>query len=141
MKKIYLVSDLPADFLTPGMLCREYLMSLCSPDTPVVMANANKEMRTQLLGELFPYPSLYISMNREEMVQKGKELRVSPEMLAKQLAELILKSGGVKVGDAQVEVSAASCETLVRSIFTAIEQVRLRMPAAAIACNVDPLVS
>jgi hypothetical protein len=115
MKRIYLVSDL-ADFLTPGLLCREYLLSICAPDTPVLMANAKKETRQQKLGDMFPYPSLYIRMTREQMVDLGKELRVSPETLAAQLAKLLSESGG----SVQVEASAANCEVLVRSVFSAV---------------------
>ena len=106
IRKIYLVSDSP-EYLTPGCLCREYLLSLTPPATPVVMGNKARQIKTQLLGELYPHPSLYISLSREQMVRKGEELQKTPESLASELAGLMRGKEGLPTEQLVLDVCDA----------------------------------
>jgi cytidine deaminase len=55
-------SDQP---ISPGMLCREYLMSSAAPETDVVIGNCDSSIVTTVpLGSLFPYPYVYRKHSR-----------------------------------------------------------------------------
>ena len=64
---LYLVSDLTASCITPGVLCREYLLSCVAPDVPVWLATAGLEhVRKTTLRELYPFPSPYEGVPRAD---------------------------------------------------------------------------
>jgi len=57
--KVVVTTD-SADPISPGMLCREYLMSAAAPSTAVVITNATSDNTTTVpLGSLFPFPYVY----------------------------------------------------------------------------------
>ena len=63
---VYLCSDLLEIPITPGVLCREYLLSCVSPDIPVWMATADlSTIRSSTLRELYPYPNMYENIKRD----------------------------------------------------------------------------
>jgi cytidine deaminase len=39
---VYIVSDSVGEYITPGVLCREFLLEYCTLDTPIVMASLAK---------------------------------------------------------------------------------------------------
>lgn len=74
--------------LSPGALCREYLMSLCDMDTVVVMGNGDGDKITRcLVADLWPHPYQYRKLRRAEILpfaeafaakmKKGDDLQVS----------------------------------------------------------------
>ena len=66
-----LVSDCP-DPISPCALCREYLISVGTRNTQIVMGNGNGDIITQCsLGELFPFPSVYRFQSRDSLVKGG----------------------------------------------------------------------
>ena len=95
VEAVYLVSDLPAPgVLTPGVLCREFLLSQTStgfrPETPVILGAAADDapsitaghecvlvdsVRRTSLGKLYPAPSAYLSVPRPQLVTFGTGLR------------------------------------------------------------------
>jgi cytidine deaminase len=71
---IYLISDLQNDCITPGLLCREYLLSCVALDVPIHLGNSDiSKTRKTTLKELFPYPSMYEKIPRDELLKQGKE--------------------------------------------------------------------
>lgn len=73
VKAIYLVSDSQGE-LTPGMLCREFLLSYCEPMVPVIMQGTTMQVTVLTLGELFPYASVYSRITAEEAMGLGRVL-------------------------------------------------------------------
>ncbi|EGZ10154.1 hypothetical protein PHYSODRAFT_564443 [Phytophthora sojae] len=69
VRKIYIVSDSP-QCLTPGTLCREFLLSspLISEDTPFVSRAKNCRPCVTTLKELYPFPSLYDRLPRTQVL-------------------------------------------------------------------------
>lgn len=79
--EVYLVSDMDI-CITPGVLCREYLLSLASPDTPIHMAGKDLvNNKTLTLKELYPYYCLYTAVSADEAVHIGKELSKGGAMI------------------------------------------------------------
>ncbi|KAG7391394.1 hypothetical protein PHYPSEUDO_004929 [Phytophthora pseudosyringae] len=74
VRTIYLVSDSP-QCLTPGTLCREFLLSspLMSRDTPFVSRAANCRPCVTTLAELYPFPSLYDRVPRAQVLLFARE--------------------------------------------------------------------
>ena len=70
---VYLTSDLVGTPITPGVLCREYLLSCVSPDVPIWLTTADMSVkRVTSLKELYPFPSLYCGKARDELEHCGK---------------------------------------------------------------------
>ncbi|OWZ11172.1 Phosphatidylinositol class b [Phytophthora megakarya] len=69
VRKIYIVSDSP-QCLTPGTLCREFLLSspLISVDTPFISRAKNCHSCVTTLKELYPFPSLYDRVPRSQVL-------------------------------------------------------------------------
>ncbi|KAL4167370.1 hypothetical protein KRP22_012856 [Phytophthora ramorum] len=69
VRAVYLVSDSP-QCLTPGTLCREFLLSspLVAPDTPFVSRASNCRPCVTTLAELYPFPSLYNQLPRAQVL-------------------------------------------------------------------------
>ncbi|GMF64789.1 unnamed protein product [Phytophthora lilii] len=69
VRKIYIVSDSP-QCLTPGTLCREFLLSspLISEDTPFVSRAKSCRPCVTTLAELYPFPSLYDRLPRSQVL-------------------------------------------------------------------------
>lgn len=60
--------------IAPGGLCREFLMSATSPDTPVIAGNAQSTKIVEcLLGELWPYPYVYRYCLRCDLMKCAEE--------------------------------------------------------------------
>ncbi|TYZ63647.1 hypothetical protein PybrP1_006780 [[Pythium] brassicae (nom. inval.)] len=73
VRKVYIVSD--ADVcLTPGTLCREFLSSspLFTRQTPFLMRAAKCQPCTATLEELYPYPSLYDRVSKDDVLPFGR---------------------------------------------------------------------
>mmetsp|Transcript_3139 Transcript_3139/g.3739 ORF Transcript_3139/g.3739 Transcript_3139/m.3739 type:complete len:306 (+) Transcript_3139:206-1123(+) len=71
VSSVYITSDAET-YITPGMLCREYMISNIFMDesTPIIMSGAGMfEPKKQLLGTLYPFPSLYHRMTSHEAVK------------------------------------------------------------------------
>ena len=72
---LYLISDLRNDCITPGVLCREYLLSCMEPDIPIHLGNYDLNIiRKTTLRQLYPYPSIYERVTRDDLLVKGKQL-------------------------------------------------------------------
>jgi cytidine deaminase len=70
---IYLTSDLMDAPITPGVLCREYLLSCVAPDVPVWLTTADMSVkRVTSLNELYPFPSIYVGQMRNALKDCGK---------------------------------------------------------------------
>lgn len=55
--------------ISPGALCREFLMSAAAPDTPVVIGNNNGEEVTECtVGQIWPFPYLYRLFLRQDII-------------------------------------------------------------------------
>ena len=68
-----LVSDAPT-FISPGVLCREYISEHCSMDTPITMSGATcNDVITMPLSELLPHPPLFKTCHRDHIVKKAEE--------------------------------------------------------------------
>lgn len=68
IKKVVVVSDFNFP-LSPGALCREYLTYEADAATPVIMGDASSSIITRcFLRDLYPYPFLYKSCNRNSLV-------------------------------------------------------------------------
>tara|TARA_B100000780_G_C21093059_1_gene440608 strand:- start:374 stop:1465 length:1092 start_codon:yes stop_codon:yes gene_type:complete len=70
---VYLCSDLLETPITPGVLCREYLLSCVASDVPIWLTTANNSVTRQTsLLELYPYPSLFEGIARNNIIARGK---------------------------------------------------------------------
>ena len=70
---VYLTSDLLGTPITPGVLCREYLLSCISPDTPIWMTTADLSTTTSsTLRQLYPYPNMYERITRNNLKACGQ---------------------------------------------------------------------
>merc|ERR1712086_83660 len=73
---IYLVSDAPGP-ITPGALCREYMMSspFCCPQTRVLMEGSEGEQTrvARTLAELWPHPSVYTRLTSKQQLAFGRK--------------------------------------------------------------------
>lgn len=73
VKKVVVTTDSKHVPISPGLLCREYLMSLCDSSTPVVMGDALSEVIINCpLGTLYPFPFLYRGGTRDQICSTGK---------------------------------------------------------------------
>ena len=74
---VYLVSDMET-CITPGVLCREYLLSICEPETPIHMSGCNGgEVRSATLGSLYPHWCMYTALRAEDAVASGSACRAT----------------------------------------------------------------
>jgi len=72
---LYLISDLENDCITPGVLCREYLMSCMDLDVPIHLGNFDLNIiRKTTLRKLYPYPSIYERISRNDLLIYGKRM-------------------------------------------------------------------
>ena len=72
---LYLISDLKNDCITPGVLCREYLLSCMAPDVPIHLGNFDLNItRTTSLRKLYPCPNIYERIARDNLLIHGKSL-------------------------------------------------------------------
>ena len=71
---VYIASD-AAEPITPGALCREFMMSspLTSTDTRIVMEGGGRRLDLRLAG-LYPHASPYIRLTAEEQAAAGRRL-------------------------------------------------------------------
>jgi cytidine deaminase len=70
---VYLISDLEHSCITPGVLCREYLLSCVDPDTPVHLGSKDLRItRVTSLRDLYPCRSVYEGVDRECIAERGK---------------------------------------------------------------------
>lgn len=71
---VYIASD-AAEPITPGALCREFMMSspLTSTDTRIVMEGGGRRLDLLLAG-LYPHASPYIRLTAEEQAAAGRRL-------------------------------------------------------------------
>lgn len=69
--KVIIVTDLHFP-VAPGMLCREYLMTLCDEDSIIVLAGGNAKESNDIICtkmiELVPFPYLYRHCNRSNII-------------------------------------------------------------------------
>lgn len=54
--------------IAPGLLCREFLLSHCAPDTPIVIGSSSDELVCKPLGALYPHPFAYRYKRRGDQV-------------------------------------------------------------------------
>lgn len=74
---IYIVTD-AGRACTPGMLCRQYMWGLIDPDdTRIVLQSCERDSDPLVLSlrQLYPYPSIYRGLGRDECVQLGEKLK------------------------------------------------------------------
>ncbi len=72
--KIVVTTD-SVDPISPGMLCREYLMSSAAIETDVIIGNGPSTVVTVVpLGSLLPFPYLYRFYNRKGVTRYAESL-------------------------------------------------------------------
>jgi len=71
---IYLTSDLLDEPITPGVLCREFLLSCVSPEVPIWMCTADcSTVRSSTLRILYPFPNIYENVPRNCLKEFGEK--------------------------------------------------------------------
>lgn len=91
IRKIAVVTDSDAA-TSPGVLCREYLMSSAQPDTPVVIGNSKGTMAVRCaLGDLWPHPYQYRYSGRDNVILAAKEFALTVESTASILTPTVQK--------------------------------------------------
>ena len=74
IKKIIITTD-SSHPISPGILCREYIISLAPPSTPLVLAsNDSLNITRCTIGSLHPYPYLYRYQTRKSLTTYTQEL-------------------------------------------------------------------
>lgn len=72
---IYLISDLENSCITPGVLCREYLLSCAHPDTPVHLGSRDLRItRATSLRELYPCRCIYEGIPRDRIIDEAERI-------------------------------------------------------------------
>lgn len=70
--KVIVVTDLTMP-VSPGMLCREYLMSVCDSESVIVMGGSNasdeNDIKKCKMKDLWPFPYLYRSCDRSNIIE------------------------------------------------------------------------
>eukprot|EP00009_Paramoeba_aestuarina_P003441 CAMPEP_0201522978 /NCGR_PEP_ID=MMETSP0161_2-20130828/18675_1 /ASSEMBLY_ACC=CAM_ASM_000251 /TAXON_ID=180227 /ORGANISM="Neoparamoeba aestuarina, Strain SoJaBio B1-5/56/2" /LENGTH=366 /DNA_ID=CAMNT_0047921965 /DNA_START=28 /DNA_END=1128 /DNA_ORIENTATION=+ len=61
VRKVYIVSD-SETFLSPGTLCREFMLDYAEPTTPIIMASEGGDYQVTSLVSLFPHPLPYLGL-------------------------------------------------------------------------------
>lgn len=68
VEKVVITTD-SEEPISPGVLCREYMMSECSSDMPIVLGNASGSKITQFrLGEIHPAAYVYRKYDRDQVI-------------------------------------------------------------------------
>jgi cytidine deaminase len=82
VKTVYLISDMLDEPITPGLLCREYLVEACPRlDVRILIATRDlKKRRWTVLRDLWPCPSLYRRLNAREIDSKTVLTRETTKM-------------------------------------------------------------
>eukprot|EP01035_Chromulina_nebulosa_P019885 gene19885-25840_t len=76
--------------ISPGMLCREYLMSSAEPDTLVIMGNnSGDNINTSTLAELYPFPYVYRHIIRQNIMTFANDYSTKIEFLSEHSNEII----------------------------------------------------
>jgi len=87
IKTIYVVSDHP-DPITPGLLCREFLLESATPDTLVVMSGDSPTSLKQpfiiSLGQLLPFSPLFARVPTNRVTGIAQEFASHAETYFKQ---------------------------------------------------------
>jgi len=87
VEKLYLTADADS-FITPGLLCREFLSEFLAPTTPVIMAvyrgaegAAGQPFDVQVtnLRELYPHPSIYLHVAGSNVADFAKQFHDKAE--------------------------------------------------------------
>ena len=108
---VYLVSDLEQSCITPGVLCREYLLSCVHPDTPIHLGSKDLHItRVTSLRKLYPCRSVYESMPRDSIAERGKKTAAKIEL------ETLFKGPNGKVWKLLME---KACSSVQKDIFGA----------------------
>jgi cytidine deaminase len=77
--KVYLVCDSQA-YITPGVLCREYMIdNFCNENTLIITSGENQVPSVFTLGQLYPYPSVFLNKDREHVLPFAKQFAVESE--------------------------------------------------------------
>jgi hypothetical protein len=80
--KVYLVCD-SQEYITPGVLCREYMMdNFCNENTLIITSGENQVPSVFTLGQLYPYPSVFLNRNRDQVLPFAKQFAVESEQFA-----------------------------------------------------------
>lgn len=67
VRKVIIVTDNDKP-ISPGLLCREFIISLTQPDTPIVLAsNDNSIISKFTIGSIHPYPYVYRYQTRDTL--------------------------------------------------------------------------
>jgi cytidine deaminase len=85
VKTIYIVSDAPTIPVTPGVLCREYMIGCTAvhpATTRIVLQSAHRSSMPMVtnLHQLYPYPCMYTHMSAEESCALGRQLSDSVDV-------------------------------------------------------------
>jgi cytidine deaminase len=71
--KVFIVCDSQV-YITPGPLCREYMMeNFCSENTIIITCGENQVPRQFTLGQLLPFPMIYLQIDRDNVLSYAKE--------------------------------------------------------------------
>lgn len=72
VEKVVITTD-SEEPISPGILCREYMMSVCSPDMPIILGNASGNQIAEFrLGEIHPAPYIYRKQDRNQVLAFAK---------------------------------------------------------------------
>jgi len=77
--KVFIVCDSQA-YITPGVLCREYMMdNFCNENTLIIASGENQVPSVFTLGQLYPYPSVFLNRDRVQVLPFAKQFAVESE--------------------------------------------------------------
>lgn len=147
--KVVVVTD-SQDPISPGALCREYLVSAAPPTTPIVIGNCTgKHVAHCELATLWSSPYVYRCCCRSNIVSHAQQLQQSssldPTILgvdvqkAQQIREVISAAQSVNTRDHTVGIHPISLSAAILFSDGSVEKT-WQMKGLEYGCTVDPIV-
>lgn len=127
---------------SPGVLCREFLMSHTQPEVHVVMGNSTGEIITNCeLRELWPHPYLYRYTDRANVVEAAKlisELFKDDDKIDPEVRSLMSHAMGVNYRDALDALHPIRLSAAVLFEDGSVESAWM-MKGLEYGCTLDPV--
>lgn len=130
--------------LSPGALCREYLLSSMNSSIPVIMANFNGSiLSSATLSDLYPYPYLYRYWHRNQVADNAESYckiikhspRDSPNEIIRKLFEEAMKCIKNDSNDILHPIRFAAAVSLPNGIIETAWQYK----GLEYGCTLDPV--
>ena len=140
IRKVIVVTD-NTEPISPGLLCREYLMSYCEISTPVVMGSCSSEKVISCeLGSLYPFPYAYRLENRDNLCKVAGEISkvLTMEMLDEDMAKAYRAAVAAVVHDRTISIHPLQLAAAI--IFeTGDIEVAWQLKGLEYGCTLDPV--